>query len=286
MNTPLGNPHIPEDLRFVWDKYDPKIIAENFKHAYAQVFPETMLQHRLSRFAKNAAEKITKKETFALYGVREEYLYMLYEKLETMAIESGIIVNYSDMIVFVEDDYYGNDHEEDHVSHAETARSDGKVLLLEKDIEKAGGIQGRTYDLLHLAFGHMIQWSTEDPVALLTREESWSIGYRNHEKSPDRILDMMSLYEFEAGMQGVEALRIVIDKCDIPEGQKEGIIQYFVDYVYCDRDYIIQHYRGNHESFQKFWKFGMPIPPRKALPVVSEFIKRHTVEIGLIQDKQ
>ncbi len=132
----------------------------------------------------------------------------------------------------------------------------------------------------------MVQWSSDDHKLLLTKEEAWAIGYRNHEDSPDCVLDMMSLYEFEAGMQGVEALHQVLDRMTIPEDQKEKILQYFVDYVYGDRDYIIQHYRGNHESFQKFWKFGQDIPPRQTLPAVDSFIERSAVEIGLIRDTE
>ena len=189
---------------------------------------------------------------------------------------------------FSEDDYYENEFAEEveHKKHAETARSDGKTLVLEKDLKAAGGASARMYDLMHLAFGHMVQWSTEEKNMLLTRDEAWSIGYRNHEKSPDRVLEMMSLYEFEAGMQGLEAVRQALDVSQLSEDQKERVTQYFTDYVYADRDFIIQHYRGNHNKFEKYWKFVQPIPPRQTLPEVKEFIARHAVEVGLIRDKQ
>jgi hypothetical protein len=254
---------------------------------YSQIFSKTTLQQEMENSKLPTAEFLSRIETFEKYDIDERLLFLIYIELEKKAIASGISVEYADITGFSEDDYYENHHAEpDHKKHAETARSDGKNLLLEKNIDKAGGIQGRMYDLMHLAFGHMVQWSSEDSKLLLTREEAWSIGYRNHETSPDRVVDMMSFYEFEAGMQGIEALRQVLDKMSIIEDQKDRILQYFIDYVYCDSSYIIQHYRGNHESFQKFWKFGQPISPRSHLPMVDTFIKRHAVEIGLIQDRE
>jgi len=282
----IQNQNVPSDLLFVWDKYNLKTIADNFAVRYAQTFPKTALQQELENLKLPTAEFLSRAETFAKYNIDERLLFLAYVELEKKAIESGVSIAYADITGFSEDDFYENHHvEPDHKKHAETARSDGKNLLLEQNLEKAGGTQGRMYDLMHLAFGHMVQWSSEDQKMLLTREEAWSIGYRNHEKSPDRVVDMMSFYEFEAGMQGVEALRQVLDRMNIIEDQKERILQYFVDYVYCDSAYIIQHYRGNHQSFQKFWKFGQPIPQRGHVPHVDTFIKRHAVEIGLIRDK-
>ncbi len=286
MQKPINqNPNVPVDLLFVWDKYNLKTIADTFAVRYSQTFPKTALQQELENLKLPTAEFLSRAETFEKYGIDERLLFLVYTELEKKAIEAGVSVEYSDITGFSEDDFYENHHvEPDHKKHAETARSDGKNLLLEISLEKAGGIQGRLYDLMHLTFGHMVQWSSEDSKLLLTREEAWSIGYRNHETSPDRVVDMMSFYEFEAGMQGIEALRQVLDRMNILEEQKDRILQYFVDYVYCDSSYIIQHYRGNHQSFQKFWKFGQPIPPRGHLPNVEGFIKRHAVEIGLIQD--
>lgn len=275
---------IPNDLQFVLEK-NIGSIEKNFTVTYAQEIGVTSVQNRLHALPYKTAEAISREDTFLLYGIYEEDLFLVYEKLEAKARAMGVSIEYIDLTGFKEDEYYEN-NKADEEKHAETARSDGKNLLLEKDLAKAGGIQGRMYDLLHLAFGHMVQWSTEDPHMLLTKEEAWAIGYRNHEKSPDVVLDMMSLYEFEAGMQAIEMLHKVLKEINILEDQKEKIIQYFVDYVYCDRGYIIQHYRGNHESFQKFWKFGQPIPPRREFPKVETFIERSAVEIGLIRDKQ
>ncbi len=279
---------IPTDLEFVYKAYNLENIKKNLDHRYLQVIPETNTQKTLGSTGLISAEKISRIETFNMYGIDEKNLFIIYSNLEQKAINNGVVVEYMDMAGFSEDDYYENDHSDDphHEKHAETARSDGKTLILEKDLTKAGGIQGRIYDLLHLAFGHMVQWSTNDTDTLLTKEEAWSIGYRNHDGSPDQVIQMMSFYEFEAGMQGIEALHQTLDESDLSKDQKEKILQYFVDYAYADRDYIIQHYRGNHESFQKFWKFAQPIPPRKDIPTVTEFIQRHAVEIGLIRDKQ
>ena len=279
---------VPLDLHFVWTKYDPKQIAKIFGKKYAQLNTETVLQKKLHMLPYTNAQGLSREETFKLYGIDEQNLLSIYEKLEEKAKKSGVSIEYVDLTGFSEDDYYENDLSGDaeNTRHAETARSDGKHLLLEKDIKAAGRIQGRMYDLLHLAFGHMVQWSTDDAKMILTKEEAWAIGYRNHEGSADRILDLMSLYEFEAGMQGIEALRQVLDEATLSDDQKEAILQYFTDYVYADRDYIIQHYRGNHLSFQKFWKFGCAIPPRQKLPDVKSFIERSAVEIGLIRDKQ
>ncbi len=275
---------IPADLEFVNER-KIKNIKKDFLTVYAQDIVPTITQATLLSLPYRTAEAISREETFSQYGIQEKNLFSIYEKLETKATDMGVNIEYADLTVFREDDYYENDTSEDE-KHSETARSDGKNLLLEKDLAKAGGIQGRMYDLLHLAFGHMVQWSTDNSKMLLTKEEAWAIGYRNHEGSPDVVLDMMSLYEFEAGMQAIEILQRVLEESDISANQKEKIVQYFVDYVYCDRDYIIQHYRGNHESFQKFWKFAQPIPRRCEFPEVNEFIERSTVEIGLIRDKQ
>lgn len=277
----------PQDLHFVWQK-DQTAIKKDFNQKYAQVVEVTDTQKRLKALPFKTGEELTREETFNLYNIDEKNLFVIYEKLVKKAKASGVSIEYVDMTGFSEDDYHENEHsgDEEHQKHAETARSDGKTLLLEIDIVAAGGIQGRIYDLLHLAFGHMVQWSTEESNMLLTREEAWSIGYRNHEKSPSIVVDMMSFYEFEAGMQGVEALHQVLDEVSLSLEQKETILQYFTDYAYCDRSYIIQHYRGNHESFQKFWVFGQPIPPRQKIPHVQTFIERQAVEIGLIRDKQ
>ena len=277
---------MPKGLEFVLQK-DINAIEQSYKTRYAQKFPKTNLQKVLVA-RQDLATKLSREETFDIYRVKEENLFVIYKILEDKAVSMGINIEYVDMTVFSEDDYYENDftNDEENEKHTETARSDGKNLLLEKDLVKAGGIQGRMYDLLHLAFGHMMQWSTNEINMLLTKEEAWEIGYRNHEESPDVVVDLMSLYEFEAGMQGIEALQQALDISNIEIDQKENILQYFVDYAYADRGYIIQHYRGNHESFQKFWEFGQDIPPRQNLPYVKEFIERHTVEIGLIHDKQ
>jgi hypothetical protein len=286
--NPLSTENILSELSFVWKKYNLKTITKIFAKRYAQNIPKTTLQLQLENMKLLTAESLSKEDTLKHYDIDEHNLFLVYEALEKKARVSGIDIEYADISTFSEDEYYKNEHADDpeHVKHAETARSDGKILLLEKDIEKAGGITGRMYDLLHLAFGHMVQWSSNDTAMLLTREESWAIGYRNHDTSPDRVIDMMSFYELEAGMQGVEALRQILDGMTFSEDQKERITQYFANYVYCDSSYIIQHYRGNHESFQKFWKFGQPIPPRIPLPIVENFIQRHAVEIGLIRDKQ
>ena len=280
--------NIPTDLAFVWNNYNLESIDQIFTKKYAQIISETPLQAMFRISGLVGAELLTRQETFEKYGIEKSELFKIYKKLEQKALGLGVSVEYSDMTVFSEDDYFENDHSDDphHEKHTETARSDGKNLILEKDLLKAGGIQGRIYDLLHLAFGHMVQWSSSDTDLLLTKEEAWSIGYRNHDGSPDRVVDMMSYYEFEAGMQGIEALHQALDGTEMNQDQKEKILQYFVDYAYADRGYIIQHYRGNHESFQKFWKFGQPIPPRFEIPKVSRFIERHAVEIGLIRDKQ
>jgi len=268
----------------VKDKYNLEQISKSFDKKYAQIISETKTQNELRGFNLPNAEFFTRTQTFEKYIIDERLLFLVYTKLEKKAIELGVIVEYADMSGFSEDDLYENNQiETDHKKHAETARSDGKTLLLEKNLENAGGIQGRIYDLMHLAFGHMIQWSSEDSKLLLYRQEAWSIGYRNHATSPDIVIDMMSFYEFEAGMQGIEILHEVLDSMNISQDQKERILQYFIDYAYCDRSYIIQHYRGNHEPFQKFWKFGQAISPRESIPLIEEFIKRHTVEIGLIQ---
>jgi hypothetical protein len=286
-NTKIINQVVPDDLQFVL-KRDLPGIKKTFSETYSQKNEQTEFQENLHTLKYTTAENLSREKTFDLYKIEENNLFSIYNKLEEKAKEIGVNVEYLDLTEFSEDDHYNNDHSGDieNKKHAETARSDGKNLILEKELKNAGGIQGRMYDLMHLAFGHMVQWSSDDKKLLLTKEESWAIGYRNHEGSPDIVLEMMSLYEFEAGMQGIEALRQVIDEVDISKEQKERITQYFVDYVYADRDYIIQHYRGNHESFQKFWKFGQNIPPRQTLPKVEKFIKRHAVEIGLIQDKQ
>lgn len=280
---------VPQDLHFVWQR-DQMAIEKDFKQKYAQTVKTTSTQNRFKGLPFKTAEQLTRDETFNLYSIDEKNLFVVYEKLVEKAKASGVTIEYVDMTMFSEDDYHDNDHsyDKDHEKHAETARSDGKTLLLEIDLVAAGGIQGRIYDLLHLAFGHMVQWSTDDGSTLFTREEAWSLGYRNHEQSPKTIVDIMSLYEFEGGMQGVEALHQTLDdsRLSLDQDQREAILQYFVDYAYCDKDYIIQHYRGNHESFQKFWGFGKPIPPRRNIPAVKEFIERTAVEIGLIRDKQ
>lgn len=275
---------VPKDLQFVLQK-DICNIEKSMIERYAQSGDSNVIQSKIKELNYIGAESLSKSETFVLYEIDEKNLFLIYEKLERKARGIGVNVEYVDMTGFSEDTYYENNENEE-TKHAETARSDGKNLLLEKDLQNAGGIQGRTYDLLHLAFGHLVQWSSDDKSLLLTKEEAWSIGYRNHEGSPDIVIDMMSLYEFEAGMLGLEALRQVLDNTEIYPEQKEKITQYFTDYVYADRAYIIQHYRGNHESFQKFWKFGQPVPSRQSIPNVKEFIKRHAVEIGLIQDIQ
>lgn len=284
MRKNITNNLIPKDLLFVINR-NINAIAKSFETKYKQKFSKTSLQLRLGKLPYKTAEKLTREETFNLYKIEENNLFTIYKKLEENAISMGINITYVDMTVFSEDDHYENDENKE-TKHAETARSDGKNLLLEQDLQKAGGIQGRMYDLLHLAFGHMVQWSTDDKNMLLKKEEAWSIGYRNHENSPDIIIDMMSLYEFEAGMMAIEVLRNTMEKINIPENQKTAIIQYLIDYVYADRGYIIQHYRGNHESFQKFWKFSQNIPERQNIPTVKRFIKRNTVEIGLIKDLQ
>jgi hypothetical protein len=276
---------IPTDLNFVTEM-NIDLLSFQFDEKYSQNTPVTALQKYFLRNKYISADHLTRDETFNLYMINESSLVKVYRCLEMEAVKMGIVVEYVAMSVFSEDDHYENNENQD-TKHAETARSDGKNLLLEVDLKKAGGIQGRMYDLLHLAFGHMVQWSTEDPHMLLTKEQAWSIGYRNHEKSPDIVLDMMSLYEFEAGMLAIEVLRKILMKDrDIPHEEKYSIWQYFVDYVYADRGYIIQHYRGNHESFQKFWKFGQPIPLPQEFPHVECFIQRHAVEVGLIKDQQ
>lgn len=288
---------LPTDLRFV-PKKDMQSIESDFATKYAQVMPKTTLQKNLSWVSfkimikklihwlsfKYFSKYPTREETFRFYRIEESSLFKLYEALEKRATDMKVCIKYVDMTGFSEDEINGNT-ENLATKHAETARSDGKTLSLERELSNAGGIQGRTYDLLHLAFGHMVQWSTDDPRMLLTKEEAWAIGYRNHDKSPDIVVDMMSFYEFEAGMMAIEMLQQTLESIDLPSEEKERILQYFTDYVYCDRGYIIQHYRGNHESFQKFWKFGQPIPPRREFPKVSNFIERDPVEIGLIQDK-
>jgi hypothetical protein len=278
---------LPEDLQFI-KNIKIENIKELFKVRYAQPFKETRLQKEFKEKKLVSALQMSREETFDQYGIDERLLFVIYKELERRAFKMGIEVTYEDITGFSEDEFYDNDYSDDpdNESHAETARSDGKVLCLEQDLKNSNGIQGRMYDLLHLAFGHMIQWSSDDDRLLLTKEQSWSVGYRNHDRSPDKVVDLVSLYEFEAGMQGVEALRQELDDIDIPAEQKEAIIQFFTDYAYCDRDYIIQHYRGNHESFQKFWFFGQEIPPRQSLPKVRTFIQRHSVELGLIQDKK
>lgn len=276
-----------EDLLFVKNKYNLQEIEKTFKEKYKQTTPKISIQNEFKEKTLLNAEFLTREETFNKYHIQEEILFEVHKKLEEKAKKSGIDIQYIDMAWFSEDDFYENKDihtDKEHKKHAETARSDGEVLLLEKNLSNAGGIQGRIYDLMHLAFGHMIQWSNTDTHLLLNKEEAWSIGYRNHEDSPKAVIDMMSHYEFEAGMLGVEALHQVLDTMDIDNNQKNNILQYFVDYAYCDRSYIIQHYRGNYKSFQTFWNFGRDIPPRQDLPFVTKFIKRHAVEIGLIQD--
>jgi len=271
---------VPTDLAFVIAK-DIPAIAESFISRYAQVIPVTDFQKK----SLGSAELLSREETASLYGYTRDLLFNVYGLLEAKARQSGIGIEYVDMTGFSEDTHYGNT-ENEATKHAETARSDGKNLLLEADLERAGGIEGRMYDLLHLAFGHMVQWSTDDSRMLLTKEQAWQIGYRNHEQSADVVIDMMSLYEFEAGMMAIEVLQETLRPILIHPREKDAILQYFVDYVYADRGYIIQHYRGNHESFQKFWKFGQPIPPRRESPEVQHFIQRTAVEVGLIKDMQ
>lgn len=273
-------------LDFVWKKYTLTDIEVVFAEKYQQRYRQTDFQKEL-KFIENPL-RLLPHEVFLTYKIDETILYELYGYLEKRAIKSGIDIHYVDMSQFSEDVFYENDHEGDleHENHAETARSDGQELLLEKDLKKIGGIQGRIYDLIHLAFGHMIQWSVDGDELLLTREEAWNIGYRNHDVSPDSVLDMVRLYEFEAGMMGVQAIRRELDIMQISEQVKDRIIQYFTDYVYCDRDYIIQHYRGNHKAFQSFWKFGNDVPKQQKVVAVDTFIKRHVVELGLIKDLQ
>lgn len=283
MNEKIQQQNIPQDLAFIRD-FDIAQARKIIEKKFEQTFPASEFQ--LSLKDKKFTGKV--REYIREYGIEEKNLFTIYEKLESQARESGIEIEYTDLSGFSEDDFYENIFDdEDHEKHAETARSDGKVLLLEKDIERAGSIVGRMYDLLHLAYGHMVQWSTTDNNALLTKEEAWAIGYRNHEGSPDKILDLMALYELEAGMMGVNALmRALADIDGISKVEKDAIIQYFTDYVYADSKYIIQHYRGNREKFEKYFTAGNDVPPLYKEYDVPEYIKRQTVEIGLIRDKQ
>ncbi len=97
-----------------------------------------------------SGEKLTREETFSEYGIKEAYLFEVYALLEQKAIKNGVTVEYANLTTFSEDDFYKNyTDDETHQKHAETARSDGKTLLLEESLKDAGGIQGRLYDLIH-----------------------------------------------------------------------------------------------------------------------------------------
>jgi hypothetical protein len=278
----INSVNLPADLLFIWS-LNISALKRNLQQKYTQRIPKTPFQTSL----KNRSFSGQIREYLKEYGLEEEMLFGVYERLEQKARENGIIVEYIDLSNFIEDEYYKNEPDSTYIRHAETARSDGKTLFLEKDLEKSGGIAGRMYDLIHLAFGHIVQWSTVDTDALLAKEQAWNIGYRNHEKSPDVVLDLMQLYELEAGMMGVNALMATLK--NIPElssEEKEAIIQYFTDYVYTDNKFIIQHYKGGKNKFEHYFLPGQDVPPEYESLVVPTYIKRHAVEIGLLKDQQ
>ncbi len=283
METTKEKIELPEDLDFI-NALDVTATSKVLIEKFAQQNPQTAFQRSMKTkvFSGKKVHEYIKE-----YGINEKTLMTVYSRLEKQARENGIIVEYLDLSQFEEDEFYENELVSNKEKHAETARSDGKTLVLEKDIERAGGIPGRMYDLLHLAYGHMVQWSTIDSRALLTKEEAWAIGYRNHEGSPDKVLALMAQYELEAGMSGVSALtKMLVDMNEISGMEKEAIIQYFTDYVYADSAYIIQHYRGNRHKFEEYFQAGREVPPLYQALTVPEYIKRQTVEIGLIRDKQ
>lgn len=275
---------LPKDLEFVYTDLDMEQKRGYLGLMAKQWKPRTEFQKQIENIPLSGKQI---KEYLPEYGITEKDLFAAFEKLEQKTKQMGIDVEYVDMSGFSEDVYYGNEFEDpEHRIHAETARSNGKTLFLEKDLEKAGNIPGRMYDLMHLSFGHMVQWSTDDPKALLTKDQAWSVGYRNHDESPDRVLELVQLYEFEAGLMGINMLQKELKNVDLPDQTKEGILQYFTDYVYTDGKFITGHYRGNKDSFESHFKPGQDIPSEFEEYTLSNLIERETMELGLIKDQQ
>ncbi len=216
------------------------------------------------------------------YGIDQSDLHAAYKELEKMAIEAGIDLEYQDLTGFSEDEFYGNDVDEEE-KHAETARSDGKKLIMEQNLEMAEGIEGRLYDLMHVGFGHMVQWSCDDDNLLLDSEKAWAIGYRNHDESPDEVLEVVKMYEFEGGILGIQKLKEALTKTNIGEEDQEMIVQYFTDLATADREFIMSHYRGNHDPLSSFWNVGNLIPDTFQFPETA-FIQRESVELGVIRE--
>ncbi len=257
----------------------PSFLQQKMRETYFQGQPE---KFELPEGIETNMSGLSFREIASKYNIKEVDLHKTYTILENMAGDLGINLEYSDLSKFIEDEHYGNEVEEED-KHAETARSDGKTLLMEQRLELAEGIEGRLYDLMHVGFGHMVQWSSNSDSMILGAEEAWAIGYRNHDVSPDQVLELVKLYEFEGGVLGIQKLKEALEQTDLEDVVKVNITQFFTDLASADREFIMGHYRGSHEPLSAFWTVGNTRPDDFKFPEV-DFKQRDFVELGVIRE--
>ena len=280
-STPPQQKELTPDLAFV-AQLDRRALRKRLSKKYERPQKDrTAFQKEMAGVTFKLEQPIASR--IEQYGISEQTIHVLYDAVEKRAREIGIQLEYWDLTGLVEDVLYKNDVDANE-THSETARSDGKWLFLEQDLVKTGGIISRLYNLLHVGFGHMTQWSTTDPDMAFTKEQAWALGYRNHDKSPESVLEAMQVYEFEAGMVGIIALQqIGASLPNITPEELERVVQFFTDFTHADNQFIIDHYRGKKSKVESYFIPGQTPPRLLTAPKIPAYLQRGVVEIGFIQ---
>jgi hypothetical protein len=220
------------------------------------------------------------------YKVSEEELQELFKALCREAEAMGVNIHLTDLSHVKEVEVFAEDLlVEAKDDHNETAVSDGKNIFLHVRTEEQGGVMGQIYDLLHIAFGHMLQWASDMSGGLqFFGNFAYEVGTPFFLGASDRQLEIVRLYEREAGVLALNCLRKILSKENLEN--QDALLRLFSDYAGTDLWYIIDYYReGLERSFFDNWRFGSGqelLKEKIKKPSKLDFIAREVKAVPLI----